>query len=106
MAKLLREYEWNDRFYAVADLDDGTRIELKSKDGKDFDALLVRYNDLAKQPKIDHHQAELDAYAVSKWPEMTKKAATKTPMTTEKTIAEWVNKVAWAEATPLSEGGK
>ena len=93
MAKILRQYEWNKHFYAMAELDNGSKIELKSEDGKNFDALLVRYNDLAMLPVVDTRQQELDSYAVQQWPILAKEAAVKTPMTTERTVAEWVDKV-------------
>ena len=92
MAKIINQYEWNGKFYCMAELDNGSKIELKSEDGKNFDALLVRYNDLAMLPVVDTRQQELDSYAVQQWPTLTKEAAVKTPMTTERTIAEWVDK--------------
>jgi hypothetical protein len=92
MPKLLDMTEWNDRFYCMAVLDDGSRIELKSETGKDFEALLVRYNDLAMAPVVDTRQKELDSYAAQQWPTLAKAAAVKTPMKDEKSIAEWVDK--------------
>ena len=92
MPKLLDQIEWNGKFYCMAVLDNGSKIELKSEDGKNFDALLVRYNDLAMEPVVDTRQQELDSYAVQQWPTLAKEAAVKTPMTTERTIAEWVDK--------------
>ena len=92
MAKIINQYEWNGKFYCMAVLDNGSKIELKSEDGKNFDALLVRYNDLAMEPVVDPRQKEMDDYAEQKWPILAKEAAVKTPMTTERTIAEWVDK--------------
>jgi hypothetical protein len=37
MPKLLDMTEWNDRFYCMAVLDDGSRIELKSETGKIYE---------------------------------------------------------------------
>ena len=39
MAKILKQYEWNNRFYCMAELDNGSSIELKSIDGKDFEEI-------------------------------------------------------------------
>ena len=94
MAKLLEQYEWNDRFYCMAVLDNGSRIELKSVDGKNYDALLDRYNDLAMEPVVDEQKKQLDAYAIAQWPVLAKQAEKVLPMTTEKTISEWVDKAA------------
>jgi hypothetical protein len=98
MPKLLDPTEWNDRFYCMAVLDDGSRVELKSETGKDFEALLVRYNDLALLPVVDTRQQELDSYAVQQWPTLAKAAAIKTPMKDEKSIVEWVDKVSLVSA--------
>ena len=75
MAKLLEQYEWNDRFYCMAVLDNGSRIELKSVDGKDFEELMDRYNKLAMEPVVDPRQKEMDDYAVQQWPTLAKEAA-------------------------------
>jgi hypothetical protein len=98
MPKLSDQYEWNKRFYCMAVLDDGSRIELKSETGKDFDALLDRYNKLAMLPVVDTRQEELDSYAAQQWPILAKAAAIKTPMKDEKSIVEWVDKVSLVSA--------
>jgi hypothetical protein len=92
MAKLLYEYEWNTRFYAMCELDSGSRIELKSKTGQDFAVLLERYNLLSKIPIVDYYQRDLDSYAKQVWPALAKAAEKILPFTVEKTIAEWVDK--------------
>ena len=100
MAKILGQYEWNKHFYAMAELDNGSRIELKSDTPTDFATLLVRYNDLAKQPVVDEQKKQLDAYAIAQWPVLAKQAEKVLPMTTEKTISEWVNKAALVSVSP------
>jgi hypothetical protein len=102
MAKILNQYEWNGKFYAMAELDDGSKIELKSEDGKNFDDLLDRYNKVVMTPVVDTRQKELDDYAEQKWPTLAKAAAVKTPMKDEKSVAEWVDKV---QAAKLSVAG-
>jgi hypothetical protein len=99
MAKIIKQWEWNHRFYANAELDNGSRIELKSETGKDFEELLVKYNDLSKAVPVDPRQAELDAYAVEMWPTLAKEAEKQVPMTTEKTASEWIAKAAKAVLT-------
>jgi len=99
MAKILKQYEWNNKFYCMAQLDNGSSIELKSIDGKDFEELLIKYNNLAMLPIVEEDksinltQKELDDYALTKWIVLAKEAEKKTPMTTEKTVSEWLDKI-------------
>jgi hypothetical protein len=67
-------------------------VELKSPDGKDFAALLERYNSLSKIPVVGYHRQELDSYAKQVWPALAKAAEKILPLTVEKTITEWVDK--------------
>ena len=104
MAKLLKQYEWNNKFYCMAELDNGSSIELKSIDGKNFEELLKKYNDLAMLPivEINLTQKELDDYALTKWIVLAKEAEKKTPMTTEKTISEWLDKITLVSAESIN----
>ena len=104
MAKLLKQYEWNNRFYCMAELDNGSSIELKSIDGKNFEELLKKYNDLAMLPivEINTTQKELDDYALTKWKILAKEAEKKTPMTTEKTVSEWLDKITLVSAESIN----
>lgn len=87
----------------MAELDNGSRVELKSAVETDFTDLMTRYNDLSKIKEADTRQAELDAYARGRWADLAKQAAVITPWTTEKTIAEWVEKVKDAHLPPPSD---
>ena len=108
MAKLLKQYEWNNKFYCMAELDNGSSIELKSLDGKNFEELLKKYNDLAMLPIVEEDksinltQKELDDYALTQWIVLAKEAEKKTPMTTEKTVSEWLDKITLVSAESIN----
>lgn len=98
MPTILSQTQWNTKFYCMVQLDNGQTIELKSETGKNFDELVDKYSGLAMEPIVDTRQQELDSYAKQKWPTLAKEAAAKTPITDEKSIAEWVDKVSMTTA--------